>query len=457
MKNNLDCEIVKDLLPSYIDHLTSEKTTGEITEHLSECEACRAIYRDMTNSEPPMAEQPEVDYLKKVRNSRRRIRNIAIIAACGLLAAGVAAFAIAKNAKKKSAEDAQTISKLEEQSETDAQTISALEEQTEADAQTITELTETAEALQEQIDLPTVIYDPETKALVITGTGRYDEIVIPGEAEEAISLDVQDDEFHMTMDLTVRYNKDEALKDFIPAFLDRTEKSLHFLRAWFRENSAEYYDPAKVEKMIDFYITEDSGYLCRNNRDRIKIYTSRLYWNRDIALVYAMMNCTFEWEQIGYMQNLAYATDPYNEWLPVMEDAAEEFAEIPYYRAAVKAGLDPAHVTPEGYAIQTDTIALQSIQEDWIHTADGNTMEYRPVSETAFFTVSYETFTNNANKEMTAFMAGSFIHRLTVLYGLDAVNAFVFREKTFDEAFGVDFETARDAWIAWLNETYVIE
>ena len=447
----LDCEIVRDLLPSYIDRLTSDKTTEAVTAHLNECEACRAAYREMTNSEPPVVEQPEIDYLKKVNHSRRRIRNVAIAAACGVLALGLIALLIATQSKKQSQADAETISALSETNE-------ALEKQTEEDAQTITELTETAEALQEQIDLPTVIYDAETKALVITGTDRYDEMVIPDEAEDAISLDVQDDEFHLTMDLTVRYNKDELVKDFVPGFIDRTEKSLQFLRAWFRENAAEYYDPAASEKMIEFSVTESNSFIAQNNRDRIKIKTSGLYWNRDTALVYAMMNCRYyEWEQIGYLQNLAYAIDPYNEWLPVMEDAAEEFAEIPYYRAAVKAGLDPAHVTPEGYAIQTDTIALCSIDGDWIHNPLGNTFEYLPVNKTAFFTVSPETVTNKVNGEMTPFMAGSFIHRLTDVYGLDAVNAFVFHEKTFDEAFGVDYETAREAWVAWLYETYPID
>lgn len=457
MKNKLSCEIVKDLFPSYIDHLTSKETTEAVEAHLSECESCRNIYREMTNAEPPIAEQPQVDYLKKVRNSRRRIRNIAIIAACGVLALGITALVIVGHSKKKAASDAQMITSLEQQTEADAETITALEQQTETDAQTISELTETAEELQKQIELPTVTYNPETKALVIIGTGRYDETVIPEEAEDAISLDVQDDEFHLTMDPTVRNNKDETLKDFIPGFLDRTEKSLQFLRGWFRENAGEYYDPARVEKMIDFYITEDSGYLCRNNRDRIKIYTSRLYWNRDTALVYAMMDCSFAWAQIGYMQNLAFATDPYNEWLLVMDDSAEGFASIPYYQAAVKAGLDPDHVTPEGYAIMTDTIALYAVKEDWIHTADGRTMEYLPVSKTAFFTVSPETFADKANNEMTGFMAGSFIHRLTDVYGLDAVNALVFGAKTFDEAFGVDFDTAFAAWQSWLVETYPME
>lgn len=436
MKNKLSCEIVKDLLPSYIDQLTSKETSEAVAAHLSDCESCRAAYREMANSEPPKDEQSEVDYLKKVRNSRRRIRNIAIIAASGVLVLGLVAVLIATQSKKKSEKDAQTITELEQQAE--------------ADAQTITEL-------EQQIELPTVTYDPETKALVIIGTGRYDETVIPEEAEDAISLDVQDDEFHLTMDPTVRNNKDETLKDFIPGFLDRTEKSLQFLRGWFRENAGEYYDPARVEKMIDFYITEDSRYLCQNNRDRIKIYTSRLYWNRDTALVYAMMDCSFAWPQIGYMLNLAYATDPYNEWLLVMDDSAEEFASIPYYQAAVKAGLDPEHVTPEGYTIMTDTVALQSVREDWIHSADGRSMEYLPVSKTAFFTVSSEAFADKANNEMTGFMAGSFIHRLTDVYGSDAVNAFVFGAKTFDEAFGVDYKTARDAWIAWLYETYPID
>ncbi len=451
MKNKLSCEIVKDLLPSYIDRLTSKETSEAVAAHLSDCESCRAAYREMTNSEPAMAEQPEIDYLKKVRNSRRRIRNIAIIAASGVLALGLIAVLIATQSKKKSEKDAQTITELTETKE-------ELEKQTEELAQQTEEAAQTIIELEQQIELPAVIYDAETRALVITGTDRYDEIVIPEEAESAISLDVQDDEFHLTMDLTVRYDTDEPLKTFVPGFVDRTEKSLQFLRAWFRENAAEYYDPSASEKMVEFSITESNSFVSQNNRDRIKINTSRLYWNRDTALVYAMMNCRYcEWEQMGYLQNLAYSVNPYNEWLLVMDDSTEEFGSIPYYQAAVKAGLDLEHMTPEGYAILTDTIALYSIKEDWIHTANGSTFEYLPVSRTVFFTVSPETVTNPVNGELTPFMAGSFIRRLTDVYGLDAVNAFVFGEKTFDEAFGVDYETAREAWIAWLCETYPTE
>lgn len=442
MKHTLTCEVVRDLLPLYIDHLTSEQTAQEVKAHLETCEACRAQYRDMSGAEPASEEpQSEIDYLKKVNRSRRRVAIIAISAVLAtLLIGGTIALMLGTTARRLSVQNDTLVVENEQLAEENEQ------------------LAEENTQLIEEAALPTVTYDPETKALVITGTDRYDEIVIPDEAENAISLNVQDDQFHMTMDLTVRYNEDESLKDFIPGFVDRTEKSLQFFRAWFRENAKDYYDPAVSEKMIEFNITEDVGFLSRIDRDRIKINISRLYWNRDTALVYAMMNCRYcEWEQMGYLQNLAYAVNPYNEWLLVMDDSADAYAAVPYYQAAVKAGLDPKHMTPEGYMIMTDTIALYSIKEDWINHPVTSTFEYLPVMRIAFFTVSPETVTNRANEELTAFMAGSFIHRLSDVYGLDAVNAFVFGEKTFDEAFGVDYETARDAWIAWLYETYPID
>ena len=44
MKN---CRIVQDLLPNYIEKLTSEETNTFIEEHLTECEDCKKIYETM--------------------------------------------------------------------------------------------------------------------------------------------------------------------------------------------------------------------------------------------------------------------------------------------------------------------------------------------------------------------------------------------------------------------------
>lgn len=41
MKQEMDCEVVKDLLPSYADKLTSEKTNEILKSHLDTCEDCR--------------------------------------------------------------------------------------------------------------------------------------------------------------------------------------------------------------------------------------------------------------------------------------------------------------------------------------------------------------------------------------------------------------------------------
>ena len=36
--NKIPCEVIRDLLPSYIDELTSEITNQVIREHLENCE-----------------------------------------------------------------------------------------------------------------------------------------------------------------------------------------------------------------------------------------------------------------------------------------------------------------------------------------------------------------------------------------------------------------------------------
>jgi len=89
----LTCNVVKDLLPNYIEGLVSEETAGEIEAHLAECAECRNMYEQMTT---PLAaedeqEEAEVDFLKKVRRiSKRRIFQYSAISV--LIAAIVVSF-----------------------------------------------------------------------------------------------------------------------------------------------------------------------------------------------------------------------------------------------------------------------------------------------------------------------------------------------------------------------------
>ena len=82
----LPCEIVQDLLPSYTDGLTSEKTNRAVDAHLETCEICREIYHRMR--EPELAapqEEKEIDFLKKVRKKRTKTAIISVLSALALV------------------------------------------------------------------------------------------------------------------------------------------------------------------------------------------------------------------------------------------------------------------------------------------------------------------------------------------------------------------------------------
>lgn len=81
MKNKQSCAVIRDLLPLYVDQLTSDETNEVIEEHLKECEGCNSLYHSMKeefpeeqNTKENMEVAKEVDYLKKIRaNSRKKV------------------------------------------------------------------------------------------------------------------------------------------------------------------------------------------------------------------------------------------------------------------------------------------------------------------------------------------------------------------------------------------------
>ena len=90
MKQNIPCELIRDLLPLYVDGLTSEASNREIKEHLETCGSCRERYERMKRELEgegiaTLAEEThEIDYLKKVRRSGFRKM---LLTAAGILAA----------------------------------------------------------------------------------------------------------------------------------------------------------------------------------------------------------------------------------------------------------------------------------------------------------------------------------------------------------------------------------
>ncbi len=98
MKNipELSCAIVEDLLPAYVEGLTSEETNIAVEAHLASCPACAAKRAAMGAEEGPSPEETaetarEVDYLKKVRRRSRRRVAAAILCTVLVLLLGFAA------------------------------------------------------------------------------------------------------------------------------------------------------------------------------------------------------------------------------------------------------------------------------------------------------------------------------------------------------------------------------
>ena len=75
MNDKLPCEVVRDLLPSYVDGLTCETTDRLVGEHIEGCGACRAALDAMRapSAEPDGRAEREIDYLKRNRRHNRRV------------------------------------------------------------------------------------------------------------------------------------------------------------------------------------------------------------------------------------------------------------------------------------------------------------------------------------------------------------------------------------------------
>lgn len=80
MSDKIQCEIVKDLLPSYVDGLVSEVTNEAVEKHIEACTECKRVLDSMRESSKTSVnkyDQKEIDFLKKTRR-----RNIGAIIMC---------------------------------------------------------------------------------------------------------------------------------------------------------------------------------------------------------------------------------------------------------------------------------------------------------------------------------------------------------------------------------------
>lgn len=97
-ENQLDCCIVKDLLPNYIEGLTCETTNAQIEEHLSVCPPCNGSYNymkarmELGQSMPGRKDEKGRKFFKKVRSKRILAWILAVFTGLCLFVLGLSQF-----------------------------------------------------------------------------------------------------------------------------------------------------------------------------------------------------------------------------------------------------------------------------------------------------------------------------------------------------------------------------
>jgi len=79
----MKCEIIRDLLPSYVDELTSVESNEAIQEHMEQCEECREILMEMqkeiSSGRKKSEEDRDIQPFIKVKRETARKMFIAVI------------------------------------------------------------------------------------------------------------------------------------------------------------------------------------------------------------------------------------------------------------------------------------------------------------------------------------------------------------------------------------------
>ena len=86
----MNCNIIQDLLPLYIDEICSPETKAAVEEHLAACPTCKALYNTMIR-EVPTQKQPEKSVPEKsiYLRIRRQLGNMLLCAILFIALAGL--------------------------------------------------------------------------------------------------------------------------------------------------------------------------------------------------------------------------------------------------------------------------------------------------------------------------------------------------------------------------------
>ena len=312
--------------------------------------------------------------------------------------------------------------------------------------------TESSEMIEVESDQDTateIVYDARTQTLSIQGVQDYTKLSLPAEVKGARVLQVKDDAFTLSAYLPVLREADLDEQSELLKIIDRTAQSLRFLKQYLYENAGGAYPDALMEIPAYFKIDRAAfGYLADD--EHITLQYNDTGTHREFLYLLALQNSdAVGWEQIGYAWYVGTCIDPYTEMLHTILIVPE----LPYYSQCIAGGIDPAQMSASDFRIVYDACARVCFEKGLTHW--GSYCESAPVTSESVFTRNKAK--EPGDTELSAFMAASFLAWLDDAYGFEQVSLFCFGQKSFEEAFGTDFQSAFDAWQAWIEQTYPAE
>lgn len=94
----MKCDVIKDLMPSYIDNLLSEDSQVLVEEHLAECESCKAYYETLKGDDDifeAAAEELHVDEIQPLKKIKKKMnRKTLIVSLISVLCAAVVGYGV---------------------------------------------------------------------------------------------------------------------------------------------------------------------------------------------------------------------------------------------------------------------------------------------------------------------------------------------------------------------------
>lgn len=86
----MDCNVIKDLLPLYVDECCSEESARLVAEHLDVCESCRKIYDQMREMCQTCEEKPNSVKLRRVSDWKASLlQSVTLFVSFAIITLGV--------------------------------------------------------------------------------------------------------------------------------------------------------------------------------------------------------------------------------------------------------------------------------------------------------------------------------------------------------------------------------